>query len=77
MKVCGYELENENFVTLREASIVCSMEELSKIIAFLEFVRDKHEKAMSKTDFCHSHYQDWDIKWKPENTDLIVISKFK
>ncbi|MCL1989646.1 MAG: hypothetical protein FWG67_02025 [Defluviitaleaceae bacterium] len=77
MKVYGYELKTEKFVTLKEASIACSMEELDKIIEFLQHVSESHKKAIGKTDFCHSHYQDWDSEWNQENTDLIVVSEFK
>jgi len=53
------------------------MEELNKIIEFLEHVRITHKKAIGKTPSCHSHYQDWDADWTQESTDIIVISKFE
>lgn len=80
MKVYGYKRDGEkepsDFVELSEASIECSLNELEKIISFLETVKNQHSKVALKTELCHSHYRDWDGNWDENSTDIIVITPF-
>jgi len=76
MKVYGYEKSNEDFVELREASIECTMDELDRIIKFLQNTKEQHNKAKGKTEICHSHYRDWDKEWSKEQSDIIIFTTF-
>ena len=72
----GYRKDIENFVELKEVSIVCNMDELDKIINFLLHVKEQHNAVKEKTSTCHSHYRDWSDVWREGDSDLIIISNF-
>lgn len=74
MKVYGYKRNSEDFVNMQEASLECSLEELEKVISFLQHVKEQHGKVIGKTENCHSHYRDWDREWDKDETDIIVIT---
>lgn len=77
MKVFGYQKESELLSELREVSFKCTIEELEKLIDFLEQAKVEHSRVEGKTDLCHSHLRDWDETWEKGNPDVIVVSTFK
>lgn len=77
MRVFGYQKSSERLLELEEASIVCSIEELDKLIKFLNEVRTDHYAVKNQSDRCHSHYRDWDSAWKNNEPDIIVVTEFK
>ena len=76
MKIYGYKENSNEFVELSEASIECTMDELKKITKFFLEIYEQHKKTQGKTEYCHSHYRDWDEDWNENGSDLIVISTF-
>ena len=74
MQVAGYKKCSDEYVELQEASLVCGLEELEKVICFLQYVKEKHGTEIMKIEYCHSHYRDWDKSWNTESTDIIVIT---
>ena len=77
MQVYGYKKNSDDFVELQEASLECNIEELEKVISFLQHVKEQHSKVKGKSEICHSHYRDWDKTWNTELVDIIVITNFK
>lgn len=75
MIIYGYEKDSEDLLKLEEASILCSVTELEKIICFLIEVKKEHEKIASNIEICHSHYRDWDKEWDKSSSDLIIATK--
>ena len=74
MKVFGYQKDSENLIELQEISFQSNMKELDKIIKFLQNVKEQHRKVMNEVELCHSHFRDWDPEWKPNSTDIIVVT---
>lgn len=77
MKIVGYtSSDEESFVQLEEATITCTINELDKIIEFLNYVKiTNSDNELAVTT--HSHYRDWDEKWTNISSDLIIITKNK
>lgn len=76
MQFYGYEKDSEQLLKLSESCLECSLDELDKVIEFLQQVREKHGKIAVKTEYPHSHYRDWDKSWTSESSDFIItISK--
>ena len=75
MIIYGYEKNSEDLLKLEEASILCNLTELEKIISFLQDVKREHEKVKSKIEISHSHYRDWDKEWDKSSSDLIIATK--
>ncbi len=76
MKVFGYQKDNDNLLELEEMSIQCSIEELDKIIHFMQDAKNAHNKVAGKTEMCHSHLQDWDKEWEKGEPDMIIVTTF-
>jgi hypothetical protein len=74
MKAFGYQNEGEELVELREVSFLCDIEEIEKIMKFLQEVKAQHSAVINKTDLCHSHFRDWDVSWKEGSVDIIIAS---
>ncbi len=77
MQIYGYEKDSEQLLKLSESCLECSLEELDKVIEFLQQVREEHGKIADKTAQPHSHYRDWDKAWTSESSDLIISTVFK
>ena len=74
MKVHGYKnTEDDKLLSLNEASIYCTIEELEKLINFLKYVKDEFLKDDNFKYQCHEHYRDWDNNWTKESSDIIII----
>jgi len=78
MKIYGYEkakheIDGEELLELREATIECSLDELKKIILFLEHTLKAHS-LVDKTNLCHSHYRDWEKDWSENSPDFIIFT---
>lgn len=77
LQIYGYEYDKDDSdipLELIEASIYCTIEELDKIIKFLQYVRGEFEKEENSRFQCHEHYRDWDKEWLKESADLIIIN---
>ena len=79
MIISGYKRNgtNDKPYCLKEVTIACRIEELEKIILFLETVKKEHESVRGQAPSCHSHYRDWDKEWMPDSTDIIVATLFQ
>jgi len=75
MEIYGYEKNGEDLLRLKEASILCSIKELESIIDFLQDIKKEHERYIDATEMNHSHYRDWDKKWKKGSPDFIIVTK--
>jgi hypothetical protein len=76
MKVYGYS-ENGDFIAkLKEVTLDCNIEEIENLINFLKDVKEKHAKVAQKTDYCHSHFRDWEKDWQPNFSDVIILTNF-
>lgn len=76
MQVCGYKRNSDDYVELREASLICSIDEIEKMIKFMQYVKERHSKGAGEEGIYYSHYRDWDKTWNPESTDIIAITIF-
>lgn len=74
MKVFGYQRDSEILLELHEVSFQCNITELDKIIKFLQNVKEQHSKVSGEVELCHSHFRDWDVEWKDDSTDVIVVT---
>ena len=72
MKVFGYAKNNEELMDLREASLLVNMNELDKLIEFLQMAKEKHGHVKNSGDFSYSHFRDWDRDWQVGDGDLII-----
>ena len=74
MKVFGYSKISDTLLELKEVSIQCNLEDLDKIISFLQEVNNKHSNINCDVDLCHSHFRDWDKKWNNDSSDIIIVT---
>lgn len=72
MLAYGYEWggEEEKPLSLREASLVCSREELEELIAMLQAFR---AQLPEEAEGDHQHYRDWSDSWTGEHSDFILL----
>jgi flagellin-specific chaperone FliS len=77
VKVFGYKNDSEELIELEEVSFQSDIEELDKIIKFLQEVKEQHSKVIGETELCHSHFRDWDVDWKAGSTDIIFTTILK
>lgn len=76
MKIFGYECNNDEVLELTEGTIECTIEELDKIIIFMQTTKEEFSKVDNYEGVCHSHYRDWDKEWCNSSSDLIILTKF-
>ena len=76
MRIFGYQKDSDKLLNLNEMTIQCDVNELDRIIVFLNEVKTKHSTVSEKTDMCHSHLRDIDLQWKNGDPDIIVVTKF-
>lgn len=74
LKVFGYEEGSEDLLELEEVSFQCNITEVDKMIKFLQYVKEEHSKINPEFGLCHSHFRDWDDKWKANSVDIIVVT---
>lgn len=76
MKAYGYEEDGEICLELEEATLICSIEEIEKLIVFLQMVKERHKDISKEVDFesCHTHYRDWDKEWEDSSSDFIIVT---
>ena len=53
MEIYGYQKSGDDLLELKEMSLLCTIEELGKVIDFLEEVKKTHTMVRDKTDICH------------------------
>ena len=82
---CQEEYNPKDCTESMETTIVCNVEELEKLVDFfskeLELINNYIEKIKSgdiasdgEPKYCHSHFRDWDKKWKKGSPDLIIYT---
>ena len=73
MRAYGYERDSEaeSPCELSEATLLCTIEELDRIIRFLETVRDTCQQCDSVKGF-HQHFRDFDPQWDSKQADFII-----
>ena len=73
MKIYGYKKNCEKEYELSESSLLCSLEEINKLIEFLKYAKEyfSDEKYMEEPG--HIHYKDWDENWKNNSSDFIIV----
>ena len=76
MNIYGYSKKGKKLKKLREVTFECSISELERIIDFLVSVNAEHKAVAGETEYCHSHYRDWEKKWIQGSPDIIVVTKF-
>jgi len=77
MKAFGYQKDSEELIELQEVSFQTDIEGLDKLIKFLQKVKEQHIKVIGKSEICHTHFRDWDVDWKADSTDIIVVTTSK
>lgn len=72
MLAYGYEWNSReiNPQVLREASLVCTREELDSLIEMLQTFRDTQP---CEADGDHQHFRDWSGCWDGQHSDFIVF----
>lgn len=76
MRIFGYEEGKDILLRMDEVSFECNLNELKRLICFLQDTYDEHYSARLKTDICHSHLRDWDKMWNTGEPDVVVVTKF-
>ena len=68
----GYAWDSgaERLQVLREASLVCTRDELNELIAMLQSFRDRDPSAEEGD---HQHWRDWCMEWNREHSDVILF----
>lgn len=76
MRAFGYERNSEAEMpySLSETTLLCTKEELEKIIDFLTKVHSDITE-MKNVDGCHWHFRDYDPSWTKEQSDMIICSR--
>ena len=74
MKVYGYQKDSEDLIELQEVSFQSDISGIDKLIKFLQEVKEQHSKVIGEVELCHSHFRDWDVDWKADSTDIIVVT---
>jgi len=74
MKIYGYQVESEDLIELQELSIQSNIQDLERLILFLQDVKEQHSKVIAETEMCHSHYRDWDKEWIIGSADIIIVT---
>jgi hypothetical protein len=77
MKVYGYINNSSDLLELQEVSFQSNIQELDKLINFLQVVKEQHSNEIGKTDMCHTHFRDWDDEWQTGTTDIIIVTSLK
>jgi hypothetical protein len=66
----GYEKDNdeEKLMKLSETTLQCNNEELDRMIAFLNQIKNTNYKAED-----HYHYRDFNKEWTSKESDFIIF----
>ena len=78
MRLFGYEKDGEDCLELKEATILCSIDEIDSLIQFLEQTRMEFN-TVDKNAYdgvCHNHYRDYIDKWSDQCSDIIIYTDF-
>ena len=72
MLAYGYEWnkEEEMPLSLREATLVCTREELDELILMIQ---DFRAQLPDGAEGDHQHYRDWSESWTSEHSDFILL----
>lgn len=73
MELFGYEKNKEKkSLAISQATMICSKEELDKIIEYLQSVREEIAKEYIDTNE-HWHYSDYNDNWTEKDSELVVF----
>lgn len=75
VKIYGYEKDSDELLVLKEISLLCSIEELDKLICFLQTAKSEHNKVKNESPMCHSHFKDYDMTEESGQPDVIIVTK--
>ena len=73
MKLFGYEGDKKKkSLVISEATLICSKEELDKIIEYLQSIREEiNEEYIDPRE--HWHYSDYNDDWKEKDSELVIF----
>ena len=73
MELFGYERnKDKKSLVISEATMICSKEELDKIIGYLQSIReDINEEYIDPNE--HWHYSDYNEDWTEKDSELVVF----
>ncbi len=74
MKIYGYQKDKEDLLELKEVSILTTIKELETLINFLKVTKVEHSKIIDEVEMCHSHFKDWNVEFKGEYSDFIIVT---
>ena len=73
MELFGYERNKEKkSLVISEATMICSKEELDKIIEYLQSIREEINKEYINPNE-HWHYSDYNQDWTEKDSELVVF----
>lgn len=76
MLAYGYSRNSETDYpeSLSETTLLCTKEELVRIIGFLQDIQSKVTSYESVNGF-HAHFRDYDPRWSTAHSDFIISLK--
>lgn len=73
MELFGYERnKKKTSLAISEASMICSKEELGKIIEYLQSIREEIEEDYIDSNE-HWHYSDYNDEWTEKDSEIVVF----
>lgn len=72
MQLFGYERNKEKSLDISEATMICSKEELDKIIEYLQSIREEIKEDYIDPNE-HWHYSDYNEEWVEKDSELVVF----
>jgi len=76
MKAYGYDRTNqdaESPLELRKVSLQLTLDEIDRVIAFLQDAKEKLSHGKPRSGHAHAHFRDWSDNWTASETDLIIL----
>jgi len=69
-----YGIINDEEISLNQIVLNCNLEEIQKLIIFLQIVKERHTFYLKDSDECHTHYKDWNKEWNRNIPDLVIVT---
>lgn len=76
MQICGRTVYGHFVDATKEVTIDCSIEQISRLIKFLQYVEKEFLEYSNIDESLHLHYRDWDTNWQIGTSDLIINTYF-
>ncbi len=76
MKAYGYDRtgkDPESPLELREVALGLTVDEMDKVIAFLQDARQKFSRERPVPGQAHAHFRDWCDDWTPTEADIVLV----